>query len=283
MSDQGISIGLQAGVLLEKYGFHFSHSLGQNFLMDDRFVQKMVQSAQVCAGENVLEIGPGAGVMTRCLLETGANVTAVELDQSLKPVLEEMLAGQPRAKLIFADAMKLDPGEVFGGENYRVVANLPYYITTDMILHLLRAQKKPDSITVLVQKEAAQRMDADMKSKSWCALSATVQYFGQCEALMDVPPEFFTPRPHVDSVLMRINLYEEKPVQARDDGQLLELIRGAFFMRRKTFANNLTAVFGMSREKAVSLLQECGLDAKIRGEAVTLAQLCLLSDRMSGK
>lgn len=282
MSNQGISIGLQAGVLLEKYGFHFSHSLGQNFLLNEQFVRRLVLCAAVVPGEQLLEIGPGAGVMTRCLLEEGARVTAVEVDQSLRPILEEMLAGQENARLIFADALKLDPSELFGEERYRVVANLPYYITSDMILHLLRAKNKPTSITVLVQKEAAERMDAAMGSKNWCALSATVQYFGQCEALMDVPPECFTPRPHVQSVLMRINLYEQKPVQAQDEQMLLQLIRAAFFMRRKTLANNLCAVFGMSRERALSLLADCGLDARVRGEAVPLSALCALSNLLAG-
>lgn len=280
MSNQGISAGLQAGVLLEKYGFHFTRSLGQNFLLDEQFVRRLVTCANVRPGEQLLEIGPGAGVMTRCLLEEGARVTAVEVDQSLRPVLEEMLAGQEGARLVFGDALKMDPGELFGDAPYRVVANLPYYITTDMILHLLRAQNKPTSITVLVQKEAAERMDAPMGSKSWCALAATVQYFGECEALMDVPPECFTPRPHVSSLLMRINLYDRKPVEAKDEKKLLELIRAAFFMRRKTFANNLCAVFGMSRERALGLLEACGLDAKIRGEAVPLETLCALSDRL---
>ena len=280
MSNQDISIGLQAGVLLDKYGFRFSHSLGQNFLLDEQVVRRLVTCAAVRPGEQLLEIGPGAGVMTRCLLEEGARVTAVELDQSLRPVLEEMLAGQEGARLIFADAIKLDPVELFGGESYRVVANLPYYITSDMILHLLRAEKKPTSITVLVQKEAAERMDASMGSKNWCALSATVQYFGECEALMDVPSDWFTPRPHVSSLLMRINLYERKPFQAQDEKKLLELIRAAFFMRRKTFANNLCAVFGMSRERAIGLLESCGLDSRVRGEAVPLETLCALSDKM---
>ena len=182
MNNQGISLGLQAGVLLEKYGFHFSHSLGQNFLLDESFVRRLAACAAIVPGERVLEIGPGAGVMTRCLLEEGARVTAVELDQSLRPVLDEMLAGQKDARVVYADALKLDPGELFGAEAYRVVANLPYYITSDMILHLLRAQNKPSSITALVQKEAAERISAPMGGKNWCALSATVRYFGSCEA-----------------------------------------------------------------------------------------------------
>ena len=283
MNNQGISLGLQAGVLLEKYGFHFSHSLGQNFLLDESFVRRLAACAAIVPGERVLEIGPGAGVMTRCLLEEGARVTAVELDQSLRPVLDEMLAGQKDARVVYADALKLDPGELFGAEAYRVVANLPYYITSDMILHLLRAQNKPSSITALVQKEAAERISAPMGGKNWCALSATVRYFGSCEALMDVPPECFTPRPHVQSVFLRIRLYGQKPVQAKNEDRLLALIRAAFFMRRKTLANNLCASFGMSRERALSLLEACGLDPKVRGEAVPLEGLCALSDRMDSE
>ena len=280
--EQGtISPGLRASLLLNRQGFRFTHSLGQNFLLDDQLVGRMVEAADVREGDNILEIGLGAGVMTCHMLEAGARVTAVELDESLKPILSEMTGDYEGARLVFGDAMKADTRALFPGEDFRVVANIPYYITSDLVNRLLRATHKPRSITALVQKEAYERMSAPQGGKSWCALAATVQYFGACRALMEVPRQAFTPPPHVDSVLMRVDLFDEKPVEARDERMLLKLIDAAFFMRRKTFANNLSAVFSISREEAVRLLVDVGLDERVRGEAVTLRGLCALSDRMA--
>ena len=282
MEHSELSAGLRAGLLLHRSGFRFTHSLGQNFLLDDELVERMVEAAGVQAGERILEVGPGAGVMTCHMLDRGAQVTSVELDEGLRPILDEMLASYEGARVIYADALKLNPGELFGDSPFRVVANIPYYITSDLVTRLLRAQVKPTSVTALVQREAFERMSARPGGKSWCALAATVSYFGRCQALMDVGREHFTPPPHVDSVLMRIDLYGEgeKPVSARDEKKLLSLIDAAFFMRRKTFANNLCAVFSVPRPQAEALLTSVGLDAKVRGEAVPLETLCALADRM---
>ena len=275
---RGISAGLAAKMALAKYGFHFTHSLGQNFILDDALVENIVYAAQVSEGDNVLEIGPGAGVMTRHLAEAGANVTAVELDESLRPVLDAVLSGTQKARVVFGDAMKIDIAELMEGKPYRVIANLPYYITADVVLRMLTQGHKPQKITVMVQKEAAERMMAKMGTKLWCALSATVQYFGKVNVLMEVPPEAFTPRPHVDSALIEIELHEEMPVEAQNEKMLLRVINACFAMRRKTLLNNLCASFSVSREKAAQWLEAAGLDAKIRGEAITLVQAAHLSD-----
>lgn len=272
-----ISAGLAARMALEKYGFRFSHSLGQNFILDDGLIERIIEAARVTPGENILEIGPGAGVMTRHLADAGANVTAVELDKSLEPVLRDVLEGND-VRLVFGDALKLDIGELMGGAPYSVVANLPYYITADVVLALLTGANKPERVTIMVQKEAAERMMAKPGSKTWCALAATVQYFGQPEALMELPPEAFTPPPHVSSTLLGIRLFDEKPVQAKDDALMLRLVNAAFAMRRKTLANNLTASFSVPREKALEWIAALGKDERIRGEALSIGELARLSD-----
>ena len=273
-----ISAGLAARLALEKHGFRFSHSLGQNFILDDGLTRRIVEAAGVTAGERVLEIGPGAGVMTRRLAEAGAVVTAVELDKSLEPVLRAVLEGFDNVRLVFGDALRLDLAGLMGEEPYSVVANLPYYITADVALALLTGPAKPRRVTIMVQKEAAERMMARPGSKSWCALAATVQYFGNPEPLMELPPEAFTPPPHVRSTLLGIRLYEEKPVQARDEALFLRLVNAAFAMRRKTLANNLTAAFGAARETALSWIAALGKDERVRGEALSIAELAALSD-----
>ena len=273
-----VSAGLAARLALDKYGFRFSHSLGQNFILDDSLVAQIVEAAQVAPGEHVLEIGPGAGVMTRCLADAGAFVTAVELDTSLEPVLRAVLGENERVRLVFGDALKLDIAALMGEAPYRVVANLPYYITADTVLSLLTGPKKPESIAIMVQKEAAERMMARLGTKSWCALAATVQYFGCPEVLMTLPPEAFTPPPHVESTLLSIRLYDEKPVQARDEALMLRLIGAAFAMRRKTLANNLAAAFHAPRETALEWIRALGKDERVRGEALSIAELAALSD-----
>ena len=278
MSDyRDLSAGLAARMALEKYGFRFSHSLGQNFILDDGLVRRIVEAAEVWPGERVLEIGPGAGVMTRCLAEQGARVTAVELDKSLEPVLSAVLAGYD-VRFVFEDILKVDLAGLMGDEPFSVVANLPYYITADVVLRLLTGARKPDRITIMVQKEAAGRMMARPNTKTWCALAATAQYFGQIEPLMELPPSAFTPSPHVDSVLLGIRLYDGKPFEAKDEALLLKVIAAAFAMRRKTLANNLTAAFSVSRETALAWIGALGLDERVRGEALSIEELCRLSD-----
>lgn len=278
---------LRARVAMQKHRFHTTHSLGQNFILDGGLVDHLLDAANVCAEENVLEIGPGAGVMTCKLAARAAKVLAVEVDNSLQPVLEEVLAGVENAQVVYQDIMKADLStltrEAFGDEPYRVVANLPYYITADIMLKLTAAQNKPESICIMVQKEAADRMMSVPGEKRWCALAATMQFYGELCVLMDVPPEVFVPRPHVMSCFIRIDMYSERPVEPKDERTYIRLINAAFAMRRKTLVNNLKSSFGLDAAAAKELLVSVGFDEKVRGESLTLAELCRIADALSTK
>lgn len=282
MEYNGLSAGLRARVAMEKHGFRPTHSLGQNFILDDGLITQLLDAAGVGERDNVLEIGPGVGVMTCALASRCRRVLALEIDRSLEGVLADVLAPHENARVVFCDAMKADlralTAEAFGAEPFRVVANLPYYITTDVLLRLLRAGLPLADVAVMVQKEAAERLMARPGEKQWCATAAEVQYFGRPELLLEVPPENFDPPPHVMSCFLRIRVYAEKPVQARDEALLLKLIAAAFAMRRKTLANNLKAAFALPQQDAVSALEQAGLSEKIRGEALTLEQLARLAD-----
>ena len=283
MQNQGISPGLRARVALEKHGFSFTHSLGQNFILDDDFLEEIALESGVGEGEAVLEIGPGPGLLTHHLAAHCRKVLALEIDRKLEPVLSEVLEGVSNAEVVFTDVMKCDlPAlleERFPGEEVQVVANLPYYITADVIERLLTCGARIGNITVMVQKEAAERIGAQLGSKNYCALAMLAHYYCDVEELMDVPPERFTPPPHVMSRLIRLNRRTYGP-RARDEKLLLRLIRSAFRMRRKTLVNNLTGDFGLSREEAEGLLRSQNLDVRIRGEALSVEQVTLLSDAL---
>lgn len=283
MQNQGISPGLRARVALEKHGFSFTHSLGQNFILDDGFLDEIAAESGVGEGEAVLEIGPGPGILTSCLAARCRKVLALEIDRKLEPVLSEVLEGVDNAEVVFTDVMKCDlPAlleERFPGETVQVVANLPYYITADVIERLLTCGANIGNITVMVQKEAAERIGAQTGNKNYCALAMLTQYYREVEELMDVPPERFMPPPHVMSRLIRLNRRTDG-LRARDEKLLLRLIRSAFRMRRKTLVNNLTGDFGLSREDAEGLLRSQNLDARIRGEAMSVEQVTLLSDAL---
>lgn len=282
MENNMLSAGLRARVAMEKHGFRHTYSLGQNFILDDKLINTLLDEAAVEKTDNVLEIGPGAGVMTCALAERCKKVLSIEIDRSLEGVLSDVLAPYENASVAFQDVMKADiaalTAEAFGGEPFRVVANLPYYITADVILRLLTAGLPLESVSVMVQKEAAERMMASPGEKQWCATAATVQYFGRPEVLLEVPPEAFDPAPHVMSCFVRINVYDEKPVAPADEELFLRLIGCAFAMRRKTLANNLKASFSFSQTEAVEVLTLAGLNDKVRGEALSLEQLAALSD-----
>ena len=273
---------LRARVALEKYGFHNTHSLGQNFLLDAGLLERLLDLAGVRDQDNVLEIGPGAGVMTALLAERCRRVLAVEVDRGLERVLGDVLAGREHARVVFADAMKADvaalTGEAFGDEPWRVVANLPYYITADIVLRLVTARRLPDSVAVMVQREAAERIMSHPGQKQWCALAATVQSYGQARVLADVPPEAFDPPPHVQSQFIVIERHPAPVVTPRDPQVYLRVINTAFAMRRKTLANNLKAAFGLDNDAARAVLGAAGVDERVRGEALTLQELCRVAD-----
>lgn len=279
------SAGLRARVALDSHGFHTTHSLGQNFLLDDALLAHLLELTGVEAGENVLEIGPGPGVMTALLSERTGKVLTVELDERLKPVLEDVLAPYENVHVEFCDFMKADVAELtdewFGGEPYRVVANLPYYITADILLKLVSCTNRPESISIMVQKEAAERIMSEPGSKQWCALSAMLRYYGSAEILEEVPPEYFDPAPHVMSCFMRISRYPDPPVKASDEALFMKLIQTAFAMRRKTLANNLKSSFGLSQAQVSRILNTADVPEKTRGEALELTELNRVCDALA--
>ena len=287
MQSNSISVGLKARVALEKHFFRPTHSLGQNFILDDGFLSSLLDLAGLNEDDRVLEIGPGPGVMTALIAEHAAKVVSVEMDEKLRPVLEDVLSETENAEIVFADAMKSDLSalvqEKLGGEGYRVIANLPYYITADLIQKMLLTDPMPRSICVMVQKEAAERLMSMPGSKNWCAFAALVRIYGECEILDEVPPQRFNPPPHVDSCFIRIRMHESRMLSEADEEGFLKLVRCCFHMRRKTLANNLKACYSFSQAQAVAFIEEAGLPAQVRGEVLTLEQIAALYDAIRRK
>lgn len=278
-----LSAGLRASVALEKYGFRTNHALGQNFILDDDFLEEIAVASGVSDADFVLEIGPGPGVLTSHLARRCRKVVSLEIDRKLEPVLNEVLEGVDNVQIIFEDVMRCSLpeliGKQFAGGCVHVVANLPYYITADVIERLLTCGICIEDITVMVQKEAAERIGARAGDKSYCALSMLVQYFCNVETLMDVPPERFVPQPHVMSRLIQLTR-RTSGVKAKNEAFLQRVIKSAFRMRRKTLVNNLSGDFAISREDAQQLLISLGHDPRIRGEALTVDEIALLSDAL---
>ena len=276
--------------LLKKYNFPIQKKYGQNFLVDDNILEGIVRSAQVEETDTVLEIGPGLGALTGVLCRAAdrGRVIAVEVDKMLIPILQETLGEYENLTVINEDILKVDLSQLLSEEGgtacakAKVVANLPYYITTPVILQLLDRSDHIRSITVMVQKEVAERMQEGPGSKSYGALSLAVQYYALPRYVMTVSRNCFLPRPDVDSAVIRLDLYEEdeRPVKPKDPEQMFRIIRAAFNQRRKTLANAVShdPVLGFSREKIVSALQQMQLPETIRGEALTLEQFARLSD-----
>lgn len=281
MQNSQISLELRARVALEKHLFQPTYSLGQNFIMDEGYLDLLLDLAQLQVGDRVLEIGPGPGLMTALIARRAERVVAVEMDEKLRPVLSEVLSDADNAEIVFADAMKMDLSALIeqklGGEGVRVIANLPYYITADLIQKMVLARPMPESLCLMIQKEAAERLMSQPGQKNWCAFAALVRIYGDCEILEEVSPQRFNPPPHVDSCFIRLNLHPQKlvPVELEDD--LLKMTRCCFHMRRKTLANNLKNYFGMKQEQAVNLLSEAGLSAQVRGEALSMEEIARLT------
>lgn len=268
--------------ILQKYDFHIQKKYGQNFLIDQSVLNRIVEAAGIEGDDCVLEIGPGLGTMTRCLAERAGRVAAVEIDRNLIPVLKETLAGYDNITLINDDILKVDlngiAAELNGGRPVKVVANLPYYITTPIIMKLLESHVPLQSITVMVQKEVADRMQAGPGTKDYGALSLAVQYYAKPEIVANVPPNCFIPRPSVGSAVIRLTRYEKPPVQVRDETGLFTLIRAAFNQRRKTLTNALYNAQGLHipKERTAQALERLGLPSSVRGEALTLEQFAAL-------
>ncbi len=269
--------------ILQKYSFNFQKKYGQNFLVDTSVLDRIISAAQITRDDCVLEIGPGIGTMTQCLAEHAREVVAVEIDRNLIPILEETLSAYGNVTVINEDILKVDikklASERNGGRPIKVVANLPYYITTLIIMGLFENHVPMESITVMVQKEVAERMQVGPGTKDYGALSLAVQYYSRPEIVANVPPNCFIPRPSVGSAVIRLDCYKEPPVHAADEKKMFALIRASFNQRRKTLVNALGNApgLGVSKEKASAALEKMQLSPTIRGEALTLEQFAQLS------
>ena len=270
--------------ILQKYEFNFQKKFGQNFLIDTHVLDKIISSAEITKDDFVLEIGPGIGTMTQYLACAAREVAAVEIDKALIPILEDTLSGYENVTIINDDILKVDIAglaqEKNGGRPIKVVANLPYYITTPIIMGLFENHVPLDSITVMVQKEVADRMQVGPGSKDYGALSLAVQYYAQPYLVANVPPNCFMPRPKVGSAVIRLTRHEKPPVQVEDERFMFSLIRASFNQRRKTLANGLknAGTLGLSKEKIIQAIEELGKGANVRGEALTLEDFAALSN-----
>ena len=269
--------------LLGRHGFHFSKSMGQNFLIDPQVPYDIAASSQADEGCGVLEIGPGIGPLTAELAQRAGKVVSVELDKSLLPVLAETMAPYPNVEIVPGDVMKLDlealAAEKFQGLRPIVCANLPYNITTPVLTKLVETPCF-EAITVLIQKEVAQRLAAPQGSSDGGSFSMFLQYYMETEYLFDVPREKFLPAPKVTSAVLRCVRREKPPVSVRDEDFSFRCLRGAFLLRRKTVANSLAAALGRDKAAIQEAIEACGLPATIRGEALTLEDLARLSDEL---
>ena len=274
--------------ILQKYHFNFQKKYGQNFLIDTGVLDRIITAAEITKEDCVLEIGPGIGTMTQYLAERAGEVVAVEIDQNLIPILKETLAAYDNVTVIQDDILKVDVRKIVeeknGGKPIKVVANLPYYITTPIIMGLFEKHIPLKSITIMVQKEVAERMQVGPGTKDYGALSLAVQYYAKPEIVANVPPNCFIPRPNVGSAVIRLTRYEEPPVKTGNEEKMFALIRASFNQRRKTLVNGFTNApgLGLTKEQVTEALEQMGLPATIRGEALTLEQFASLSDKLFG-
>ena len=269
--------------VIEKYNLSIQKKFGQNFLIDDSVLSKTVEAAGVTKEDTVLEIGPGIGTMTQYIADSAGKVIAVEIDRMLIPILEDTLSSYDNVKVINQDILKVDIEKIVqeenGGRPIKVVANLPYYITTPILMRLLESELPIESITVMVQKEVADRMAEKPGSKDYGALSLAVQYYTNPTMVQIVPPSCFIPQPGVDSAVIHLACHKEAPVKTVDSKFMFAIIRGAFAQRRKTLSNGITnANLGITRDQVVLCLEKMGLDPSIRGEKLSLEEFATLSN-----
>ena len=275
--------------VLQKYNFAFQKRFGQNFLIDTHVLEKIIAASQISKEDFVLEIGPGIGTMTQYLAEYAREVAAVEIDNTLIPILKDTLKDWDNVTVINDDILKVDIRKLAlernGGKPIKVVANLPYYITTPIIMGLFENQVPVDSITIMVQKEVADRMQVGPGTKDYGALSLAVQYYAKPEIVANVPPNCFMPRPKVGSAVIRLERYEKPPVEVSDEKLMFRIIRASFNQRRKTLVNGLknSQELSYSREEIEEVLNECGIPLNIRGEALTLAEFASLANAFDKK
>lgn len=278
--------------IIKKYGFAFQKKYGQNFLIDANILEKIIRCSEITKDDCVVEIGPGIGTMTQYLAENAGCVAAIEIDKNLIPILNDTLSEYDNVTIINEDVLKVDINKIAeeknGGRPIKVVANLPYYITTPIIMGLFESHVPLSSITIMVQKEVAQRMQVGPGTKDYGALSLAVQYYAKPEIVLNVPCSCFMPRPGVGSAVIRLNKFEEPPVRVKDEKKMFSIIRAAFNQRRKTLANALSNglafkneagdIMSVSRQDVCKALDKMGISQSIRGEALTLRQFAELSD-----
>lgn len=270
--------------VIQKYQFAFQKRFGQNFLIDAHVLEKIVSAAGITKDDCVLEIGPGIGTMTQYLAESAGRVIAVEIDTNLLPILTDTLKDYSNVKVINQDILKVDINELVkeynNGRPIKVVANLPYYITTPIIMGLFESNVPIDNITVMVQKEVADRMQVGPGSKDYGALSLAVQYYASPYIVANVPPNCFIPRPNVGSAVIRLTRYQEPPVQVKDPKLMFKLIRASFNQRRKTLQNGLnnSPEVSFSKEEITKAIESLGVSPSVRGEALSLEQFAQLAN-----
>ncbi|HCS73233.1 MAG TPA: 16S rRNA (adenine(1518)-N(6)/adenine(1519)-N(6))-dimethyltransferase [Clostridiales bacterium] len=272
--------------LLKRHDFNFSKSLGQNFLIDENILQKIIHGAEISPEDKVLEIGPGVGTLTSAIVRQGAEVTAVEVDRDLLPILEETLNEFPNVRVIHGDILKLDLNKLiqdsFQGSSFKVVANLPYYITTPIIMRLLENEFSYTSITVMIQKEVAQRMAALPDSKEYGALSVAVQYYTQPRIIGKVPAGVFMPPPKVDSMIITLVKRSKPAVEVISSTRFFQVVKAVFAQRRKTLLNTLynAQLTEMDKSNLNTMLGSLNINPQRRGETLSLEELALISNQL---
>lgn len=273
--------------ILKKYDVHFQKKYGQNFLIDTHVLDKIIAAAEITREDFVLEIGPGIGTMTQYLCENAGRVLAVEIDPKLIPILQDTLSAYDNVTILHQDILKMDLREIADqynqGKPIKVVANLPYYITTPIVMELFESHVPLKSITVMVQKEVADRMLASPGTKDYGALSMAVQYYAQTEIAANVPPNCFMPRPKIGSAVVHLACHQEPPVSVKDERLMFRLIRASFNQRRKTLQNGLCndSSLHLSKEQAARAIESLGLSPTVRGERLSLEEFARLSDAVS--
>ena len=268
---------------LKKEKFRFKKQFGQNFISDDHLLAKIVEAAEITPEDVVIEIGPGAATLTAALAEKAAQVIAIEIDKDLFPIIERRMAGYANFELVVGDAMKVDFDALaakYGAKRYKVVANLPYYITTPIVMRFLEEGFRVSELVIMVQQEVADRFLASPGTKAYGAITAAINYYGSVSRAFNVPRTMFTPRPEVDSSIVKIKCYENKPFEADDEKLLRRVIKAAFGQRRKTLNNALKAL-NLPKDELDKALQRAGIDAARRGETLSVEEFVCLSNAIS--
>ncbi|MGF7058409.1 16S rRNA (adenine(1518)-N(6)/adenine(1519)-N(6))-dimethyltransferase RsmA [Brassicibacter mesophilus] len=272
--------------VIERHGFRFSKSLGQNFLIDGNIIEKICDGADINENDGIIEIGPGIGTLTQQLCERAGKVVAIELDKNLLPILDDTLSAYDNVEIVYGDVLKINLDQLIKeklkGRNIKVVANLPYYITTPIIMKLLEERLDIDKIVVMIQKEVAERMQADPGNKDYGALSVAVQYYSQPEIIVNVPKNVFMPKPNVDSAVIMLDIYDSPMVEVIDKKLFFEVVKAAFGKRRKTLLNALSSgTLNINKEEIQDILHSCDINPQRRGETLSIDEFATLANSIS--